>query len=536
MRSSERLPARAQLGVPAPADLVYNRFEASTGAVFQAALGCRMTAIDTQDTTSAPLPYGWRQRSGLFLGPALCVLLLALPPPEGLPPAGMRVGAVAGLMAVWWITEAIPIPATSLLPLLLFPLLDAGAIRETAAPYANPLIFLFLGGFMMALAMQRWDLHRRIALHVIRGMGTRPSSLIAGFMVSAAFLSMWVSNTATAMMMLPIGLSVIELAGEDGVSRHGGDPFAVALLLAIAYSCSIGGLGTLIGTPPNAFMAAFLSETHGIEIGFAQWMLVGLPIVVTALPLAFLVLTRIAFPVHRRSWSAGRELISRELEAIGPMSRAEKMVACIFVLTASSWILRPLLGRWIGGLSDPGIAIAAATLLFLLPLDLRRGEFLLNWEWARRVPWDVLLLFGGGLSLAAGITRTGLASWVAHALQDLAAWPTPLIVITAAALIIVITEFTSNTATAAAFLPILASVSMGIGKEPLLLVVPAAMAASCAFLLPVATPPNAIVYGSKKITIPQMLRAGILLEITLIGLITAAAFALVPLVFGIGIG
>jgi len=498
--------------------------------------GCGVTVADERETTSAPGRYGWRQRSGLLIGPALFGLLLALPSPEGLPPAGMRVGAVAVLMAVWWITEAIPIPATALLPLLLFPVLGAGAIRDTAAPYANPLIFLFLGGFMMALSMQRWGLHRRIALHVIRSMGTRPSSLIAGFMLSAAFLSMWVSNTATAMMMLPIGLSVIELAGEDGAPPRDNDPFAVALLLAIAYSCSIGGLGTLIGTPPNAFMAAFLSETYQIEIGFAQWMMVGVPVVVIALPLSFLVLTRIAFPIHGSRLSGGRELISRELRAIGPMSRAEKMVACVFVLTASSWIFRPLLGRWIDGLSDPGIAIAAATLLFLLPIDLRRGEFLLNWEWARRVPWDVLLLFGGGLSLAAAIARSGLASWVAQALQGLAAWPVPVIVIAAAVLIIIITEFTSNTATAAAFLPILASVAVGIAVEPLLLVVPAAMAASCAFLLPVATPPNAIVYGSKKITIPQMLRAGILLEIALIILITAVAFTVVPVVFGIGTG
>jgi sodium-dependent dicarboxylate transporter 2/3/5 len=347
---------------------------------------------------------------------------------------------------------------------------------------------------------------------------------------------MWVSNTATAMMMLPIGLSVIELARKDTTLPGDHDPFAVALLLAIAYSCSIGGLGTLIGTPPNAFMAAFMSETYDIEIGFAQWMQVGVPIVVIALPLSFLVLTRIAFPIHRHRLSGGRELISRELKAIGAMSRAEKMVAGVFVLTASAWIFRPVFGKWVDGLSDPGIAIAAAVLLFLLPIDLRRGEFLLNWDWARRVPWDVLLLFGGGLSLAAAIQRSGLAGWAAHALQGLSAWPTLVIVIAAAILIIILTEFTSNTATAAAFLPILASVAIGIGKEPLLLVVPAAMAASCAFLLPVATPPNAIVYGSKKITIPQMLRAGMLLEIALITLITAATFTLVPAVFGIRTG
>jgi sodium-dependent dicarboxylate transporter 2/3/5 len=519
---------------------VCSPFAPPTYVLSELVLDHGMAEVDTQGeaqgTSAAAGSYGWRQRSGLFLGLALFGALLASPPPENLPLAGMHVAAVAILMAVWWITEAIPIPATALLPLLLFPVLGVDTVKDAAAPYAHPLIFLFLGGFMMALAMQRWGLHRRIALQIIRKMGTQPSSLIAGFMLSAAFLSMWVSNTATAMMMLPIGLSVIELACEGDATPGGEDPFAIALLLAIAYSCSIGGLGTLIGTPPNAFMAAFLSQTYGIEIGFAQWMMVGVPIVVIALPLAFLTLTRIAFRLRGRRLSGGRELISRELEAIGPMSRAEKMVAGVFALTAGCWILRPLLDRWIVGLSDAGIAIAAAILLFLLPLDLRRGVFLLNWDWARRVPWDVLLLFGGGLSLATAIQGSGLATWTAHGLEGLSTWPTPLIVVAAAGLIIVLTEFTSNTATAAAFLPILASVAVGIGKAPLLLVVPAALAASCAFMLPVATPPNAIVYGSGRLTIPQMLRAGILLEIALIGVVTALTFTLVPLVFGVGTG
>ncbi len=448
----------------------------------------------------------------------------------------MRTAAVAILMAVWWITEPIPIPATSLLPLLLFPLLDAGTIRDVAPPYAHPLVFLFMGGFMMALAMQRWGLHRRIALHVIRRTGTRPTSVVAGFMVSAAFLSMWVSNTATAMMMLPIGLSVIELAGESPNQSRASDPFAVALLLGIAYACSIGGLGTLIGTPPNAFMAAFLLETYGIEISFVRWMAVGVPVVVVSLPLSIWILTRVAFPVHRSTLAGGQELISRELRKMGPISRAEAMVAGVFALTAFAWIFRPLLGKWVPGLSDPGIAVAAAILLFLVPVDLRRGKFLLNWEWAQRVPWGVLLLFGGGLSLAAAIQRSGLAAWLAQALHGLSAWPTPVIVVAAAVLIILLTEFTSNTATAAAFLPILASVADGIGRHPMLLVVPAAMAASCAFMLPVATPPNAIVYGSNRLTIPQMLRAGVLLEILFIGLVTATTYALLPLVFGVPVG
>ena len=480
--------------------------------------------------------YSLRQRVGLLVGPVLFGLLLVAPPPSSLPPAGMHVAAVGVLMAVWWITEAIPIPATALLPLVLFPLLGAGTIRDAASPYANPLIFLFMGGFMLALAMQRWGLHRRIALHIIQRMGSQPTSIVAGFMISSAFLSMWVSNTATAMMMLPIGLSVIELASDKNAAPSGRNPFAVALLLGIAYACSIGGLGTLIGTPPNAFMAAFLSETYQIEIGFAEWMLVGIPIVVIGLPICFWVLTRVAFPIRGQQLAGGEQLISRELEAIGPMSRAEKMVAVVFALTALAWIFRPLLAKWIAGLTDPGIAIAAAIIAFVVPVNLRRGEFLLNWEWARRVPWGVLLLFGGGLSLAAAIQRTGLATWLAHTLQGLSAYPTLLTVVAATTLIVFLTELTSNTATAAAFLPILASVAQGIGRDPLLLVVPAALAASCAFMLPVATPPNAIVYGSNRLTIPQMARAGLLLNISFIILITALAYTLVPLVLGIDTG
>jgi sodium-dependent dicarboxylate transporter 2/3/5 len=492
--------------------------------------------VRTNSSKPGESAYGLRHRLGLLAGPVLFVLLLLVPPPAELGPAGTRIAALATLMSVWWITEAIPIPATALFPLALIPLLGAGTIREAAAPYANPLIFLFMGGFMMALAMQRWGLHRRMALHIIQRVGSRPAPLVAGFMVSSALLSMWVSNTATAMMMLPIGVSVIDLAREEGAPHDRGDPFAVALLLGIAYACSIGGVGTLIGTPPNAFMAAFLSETYGREVGFAQWMLLGVPLLLISLPLTFWMLTRVLFPLHRRRLAGERELLSDALAAMGPMTRAEKMVTVVFVLTAGAWIFRPLLGRWIGGLSDPGIAVTAAIVLFLLPLDLRRGVFLLDWSWAQRVPWGVLLLFGGGLSLAAAIQRTGLAAWTAQALQGLSAWPLLLVVLAAVALIIFLTELTSNTATAAVFLPILASVAKGMGYDPLVLVVPAAVAASCAFMLPVATPPNAIIYGSDRLTIPQMARAGLFLNLLFIVLITGVTYLLVPVVFGLEMG
>ena len=482
--------------------------------------------------------FGVRPQIGLALGPVLFLTMLLLPAPEGLSPAGWRVAATAALMATWWITEAIPIPATALLPLVLFPILGIEGITETAAPYANPLIFLFMGGFMIALAMQRWELHRRVALSIINVIGTRPQAVIAGFMASAAFLSMWVSNTATAVMMLPIALSVVELSrtSETGAVVAEYQHFATALVLGIAYACNIGGVGTLIGTPPNALLAGFMNETYGVEIGFAEWMLVGLPIVCIGLPLTYLVLTRLAFPFQVETLPGGDQLVQRELDKLGPLSRPEYLVGLIFLTTAALWIFRPLLEGLVPGLSDAGIAIFGAVLLFTLPVNWSEGAFLLDWETTRQLPWDVLILFGGGLSLASAIDRTGLAGWIGTALSGVAAWPIVLIVLLLSAVVIMLTELTSNTATAAAFLPIMASVAIGIGQSPLLLVVPVALAASCAFMLPVATPPNAIVYGSGAVTIPQMARAGLWLNVIFVGLITALTYTLVVWIFGVKFG
>jgi solute carrier family 13 (sodium-dependent dicarboxylate transporter), member 2/3/5 len=340
-----------------------------------------------------------RRRIGLVLGPATFVLVLLLPAPGGMGFEAWRTVAVGLLMAIWWITEAIPIPATSLLPLALFPLLDVGSIDAAATPYANPIIFLFLGGFMIAQAMQRWNLHRRIALRIILTLGTEPVRLILGFMIAAAFLSMWVSNTATAVMMLPIGLSVVDLVIKR---EHGADldpassSFAVALMLGIAYACSVGGLGTLIGTPPNALLAGYLADTYEIDIGFGQWMLVGMPFVVIGVPAVWLVLTRWIYRVRIERIKGGDEAIRSEMSRLGAMSRGERLAGIVFVGAATLWITRPLLEEVLPGLSDAGIAIIAAIALFLLPVDLRRGEFVLNWEWARRLPWDVLILFAEG--------------------------------------------------------------------------------------------------------------------------------------------
>ena len=489
----------------------------------------------TQRTLGGPSARG---QVGLVLGGVLFLLMLILPAPAGLGAAAWRVAAAGVLMATWWVTEAIPIPATALLPLALFPLLGVADIRDAAAPFANPIIYLFLGGFLIARAMEATGLPRRIALSSIRLLGARPRSIIAGVMASCAFLSMWVSNTATALMMLPIGLSLVALM-PDGDSEEAADErrrFGTALMLGIAYACSIGGMGTLIGTPPNAFLAGFMLESYGVTIGFAEWMLLGVPLVLVGLPLCYLVLTRIAFPIRTRELPGGRELVDREARALGPMSRAEKRVAVVFVLTALTWMTRPILVEnigWLSGLSDAGIAMSAALVLFVLPSGEPGGKRLLDWKQARETPWGVLVLFGGGLSLAAAVEVTGLSAWLGAGVGGLTHWPLPLLMLAVVIAVILLTELTSNTATAATFLPVLGGVALGLGRDPLLLAVPAALAASGAFMLPVATPPNAIVYSSGAVRIEDMVRAGIWLNALFAVLVTVAAYLLLPIVFGV---
>ncbi|MEE4639420.1 MAG: SLC13 family permease [Wenzhouxiangella sp.] len=490
----------------------------------------------TEKPGDPPLSYSRRQRLGLFAGPALFVLMLLLPAPEAMTAAAWATAAVGSLMAVWWISEPIPIPVTALLPIPLFPLLGIGTIGEATSPFANPLIFLFMGGFMIALAMQRWKLHRRIALNIIGKVGPRPNAIIFGFMLASAFLSMWVSNTATALMMLPIAMSVVNLSKRlpqtSAEEKRALGHFGIALALAIAYACNIGGMGTLIGTPPNALMAAFILDNYGLEIGFAQWMLVGVPLVAIGLPVAFFVLTRLAFPVDLAELPGGSDLIRDETSKLGPMSREELCVALVFAATAGLWIFRQPLQGLLPGLSDAGIAIAAGIALVLIPSSLREGKFLLDWEAIEKLPWGILILFGGGLSLAAAFTRTGLDESIGMLVVGFEAWPTLLLLALSVLVILVLTEMTSNTATAAAFLPILAAAAIGIGENPLLFIIPAALAASCAFMLPVATPPNAIVYGSGLLTVPMMVKAGLLLNLFFIVIVLAAAYTLLLWVFG----
>ena len=474
-----------------------------------------------------PGPPARVRRAGLVGGLAVFAVMLALPAPEGLSAEGWRCAAVGVWMAAWWITEALPIPATALLPLVAFPLLGVASVGDAAAPFANPILYLYLGGFLLALAMQRWGLHRRLALAVVAAVGASPRRIALGFLLATALTSMWVSNTATALMMLPVGASVVGLVGAEDRANLG-----VVVALAIAYGASIGGLGTLIGTPPNALLAGFLSETYGVEVGFGRWMLLGVPLVAAGLPAAFLVLTW-AYPLGR---SASAEAIRPLRAALGPMSGPERTVAAVFGLVAALWVAGPLVREAVPGLSDTVVAMGGALLLFAIPADWRRMVFVLDWRAAEDLPWGVLVLFGGGLSLAAAVQATGLADWIGTRLGGLAGLPTLAVVAGVVVVVLALTEMTSNTATAAAFLPVVAALAVGLGESPLVLAVPAALAASCAFALPVATPPNAIVFGSGLVTLPQMARAGVWLNVAFVVLVTAATYALLPVAFGVVYG
>ena len=510
--------------------------------------------------------------------------------------AGRATTALAVWMAIWWITEAVELYATALLPLVALPMVGASPVREAAAPYAHELIFLFMGGFLIALAMQRWGLHRRMALMALRAAGDHPAGIVACFMGVTAFFSMWVSNTATAVMMLPIALSIIALVEQvepgsmegsagngsagnggagngstgngdagsvsenaaagnggpgsgvavDGGAGNGGPGsktrphFALCLLLGIAYAASIGGIGTIIGTPPNVFLASFIQSNLGQEISFVRWMGVGLPLVAVFLPLTWLMLTRVLYPVRGVRIEGSSEVTERAYRELGATTRGERVVLAVFLLAALSWIARPVLVQVrigdmhpLAGLSDPVIAMVAALALFVVPVDVKRRVFVMNWETAVKLPWGILLLFGGGLSLAAAIRANGVGEYIGHQLAFLSGIPTLLLVMAVIALVIFLTELTSNTATTATFIPILAALAPVFDLHPFMLIVPAAIAASCAFMLPVATPPNAIVFGSGHVTIQQMIRAGFWLNLTGVVLITLLVYTVMMRILGV---
>lgn len=468
---------------------------------------------------------------GLLSGLAAFLAMLAMDPPAAMPEAAWKVAALAVLMSTWWVWEAIPIAATALMPVALLPILGVADVGQATAPYANPLVFLFLGGFCLAVAMERWDLHRRLALLVLSLVGTRQDRVIGGFMVATAAMSMWVSNTATATMMLPIAVTVCAtLRNEkDGFSSR---PFTIAMLLAIAYGANVGGMATLIGTPPNALFAGYMREAHGVEIGFGQWMLVGLPFSILLLGLAWLVLTRWSFPVRHEQAAGADTAIRAQLTALGSMTRGEKLVLAVFITTAAAWIFRPLLESLTGlALSDAAIAVLAAIALFSIPVRPTERIFILDWSHTAKIPWGVLILVGGGLSLGSAVGSSGLSAWLAGALEPLTVFPAWVVVAAVASVVIGISHIASNTATAATFLPLAGSFALTAGMDPSVLAAPVALAASCAFMMPVATPPNAIVFATGEMTVADMVRAGFWTNVISLALLVVFSVVLLPLVF-----
>ena len=478
----------------------------------------------------------YKQRSviGLLLGPLLFVLVLLLPLPGGMSQQGLAVAAVAVLMAVWWVTEAIPIPATALLPIALFPSLGVLSGSDVTRAYGNHLIYLFLGGFLIAVTMQKWNLHHRIALLTIRLVGVTPQRIVLGFMLATAFLSMWISNTATTMMMVTIAMAVTGEMEPDSRPAGGGFRFGTVLMLGIGYAASIGGIATLIGTPPNAIFAGVVEKTYGVSISFLDWMVFALPLSLAMLLIAWFYLSRVLLP-RAGSYSQGDiALISEHIARLGPMSRQEKMVAAVFCTVASLWILRGLYQpASLSMVTDSTIAIAGALLLFLLPVDLKKREFLLDWKTAVGIPWDIIILFGGGFALAQGFDVSGLTRWLAEQLMVVQGLDILLIIAAVALLVVFLTELTSNTATASLLLPVMGALATAIDMNPLGLMAAAVVAASFAFMLPVATPPNAIVFSSRCISIPQMAAAGLRLNLVGVLVITGFVYLLLPHAWGI---
>jgi sodium-dependent dicarboxylate transporter 2/3/5 len=467
---------------------------------------------------------------GLVLGVVAFLVVLAAPAftPE---PAAQRVAAVTLLMAIWWITEAAPLSVTALLPLVLFPVLGVSGVAAAAAPYADQVIFLLLGGFVLAAAMERCGLHRRAGLACVAAIGTTPRRLLAGVMIATAAISMWVSNTATTALMLPVAMSVLLFCENhcEAMDERSSHNLGAGLLLGVAYAAAIGGLGTLIGTPGGALMAGYVMREHGIEVGFAQYMMIGIPFMAVMLPLTWGLLCW-RHPVTMTVPGAA-EMLKRERDRFGPMSKAEWRVALVFLAAAIGWVFRPLLEPLIPGLSDAGVAITAALALFLLPSG--SGGRLAEAEDLRsKVPWDVLLLFGGGLSMAAAVSSSGLAAYLGDQLTGLRALPMLAILVLTASVPLLATQLTSNTATTATFLPVGGAVAVALGADPLIFCLAVTLAANCAFALPVGTPPNAMVYGTGRMTQQDMFRGGLLLLVVATAAITLATMVVAPLVFG----
>lgn len=476
-----------------------------------------------------------KQQIGLISGPLAFAAVLLFVHPNGLSSEGNAVMASAIWVAIWWITEAMPIAVTALLPIVLFPLTNGLDLKLTTAAYGHKYIFLFVGGFILAIAIEKWSLHRRIALSIIRVVGTNVVNIILGFMVATAFLSMWISNTATAVMILPVGMAIVsQLRDNPATIENENSLFGKALMLAIAYSASIGGMATLIGTPPNLVLAGVVQESFGVEISFFQWFMFGFPLSVILLLVCWVYLTRFAFKFKQKEFPGGKAEIERQIKALGQVSYEEKTVLAVFCLTALAWITRSfLLKPIVPTIDDTIIAVCSAVALFILPSKGRgAGKKILDWEDAVKLPWGILLLFGGGMALAVGFESSGLALWIGQQMTMLQAIPLLLLLVILIAAVNFLTEITSNLATTAMLLPVLVPLAVILGVHHYYLMVGATVAASCAFMLPVATPPNAVVFGSGYLEIGDMVRKGVVMNAVSIVLLTAFIYFVLPLLWG----
>ncbi|MEQ9426797.1 MAG: SLC13 family permease [Cyclobacteriaceae bacterium] len=478
-----------------------------------------------------------RKAIPILVGPLSFLLIMLTPPFTGMSDTAHSALASTVWIAIWWVTEAIPVPVTSLLPLVLFPLTGVMEIRQTAGPYANPLIYLFIGGFVLALAMEKWNLHRRIALTIIHMVGTNMRQLILGFILACGFLSMWISNTATTVMMLPIALSIVTQFKEFNANSDrkipGADVFPLALILALPYSASIGGMATLVGTPTNLIFIDSVERIYNTSIPFAEWMAVGFPIAVIMLFVTWFHLTRTAFNISNEVVPGSKQIIEQELKKLGPIKYEEKWVLTIFGCVAFSWILRSyIISPFFPAVDDTIIVLIGAALLFIIP-DREKQQQLMDWETALKLPWGVLILFGGAFSVAAAFAESGLTAWIGDQLSGLGSVPFWLALLIIVAVVNYLTEVTQNMATCTLMMPIMAALAGVIGVHPFPLMTATCIASSCAFMLPVATAPNAVVFGSGFIKMKDMVRAGFMLNILSILVIVFVVYFLLPAVWGI---
>lgn len=470
---------------------------------------------------------------GLILGPILFLVIMIFVDAEGLSFEAKCILASTAWMAIWWVTECVPISVTALLPIVLFPLTGGMDLATTTAAYGHKLVFLFVGGFLIALAIEKWHLHKRLALNIIRVTGSNKSRVILGFMLATAFLSMWISNTATSIMILPVGLAIIsQLKDDPKTVENENEVFGKSLMIAIAYSASIGGMATLIGTPPNMVLAGVVEESYGIKLNMFDWMKFGVPLSSFLLFVCWLYLTKIAFKFKNEEFSAGRDEIQRQIKKLGRFSNEEIKVLIVFTLTALGWIFRGSIETIFPMIDDTIIAIFFAVTLFIIPTkNQKTNTTLLVWNDTVKLPWGILILFGGGMAIASAFGKSGLALWIADLLQNLNDVSLFLIILIIVTSINLLTEVTSNMATTAMLLPVLVTIALAIDVHPYFLLVAATLAASCAFMLPISTPPNAVVFGSGFLKIEDMFKKGVWMNLISIITITLVVYYTLPYVF-----